>query len=107
MMIEPTDSESKAELDRYCDAMIAIKQEVNAIAEGSMDKLDNPLKNAPHTAEILLANDWTHPYTRHQAAYPAPWLKEHKFWTSVGRIDTAFGDRNFVCSCLPIEAYAE
>jgi glycine dehydrogenase len=107
MMIEPTESESKAELDRYCDAMIAIKQEVNAIAEGSMDKLDNPLKNAPHTAEILLANDWTHPYTRHQAAYPAPWLKEHKFWTSVGRIDNAFGDRNFVCSCLPIEAYAE
>jgi glycine dehydrogenase len=105
MMIEPTESESKAELDRFCDAMIAIKQEVNAIASGDLDKLDNPLKNAPHTAATLLADDWDHPYTRHQAAYPAPWLKEHKFWTSVGRIDNAFGDRNFVCSCLPIEAY--
>jgi len=106
MMIEPTESESKAELDRYCDAMISIKEEINAIASGAMDKLDNPLKNAPHTAETLLADDWNHAYTRHQAAYPAPWLKEHKFWTSVGRIDNAFGDRNFVCSCLPIEAYS-
>jgi glycine dehydrogenase len=105
MMIEPTESESKAELDRFCDAMIAIKQEINAIASGDLDKLDNPLKNAPHTAETLLADDWNHAYSRHQAAYPAPWLKEHKFWTSVGRIDNAFGDRNFVCSCLPIEAY--
>ena len=105
MMIEPTESESKAELDRYCEAMIAIKQEINAIASGAMDKLDNPLKNAPHTAETLLADDWNHAYTRNQAAYPAPWLKEHKFWTSVGRIDNAFGDRNFVCACLPIEAY--
>ncbi len=107
MMIEPTESESKAELDRYCDAMIAIKQEINAIASGAMDKLDNPLKNAPHTAETLLADEWHHSYTRNQAAYPAPWLREHKFWTSVGRIDNAFGDRNFVCSCLPIEAYAD
>lgn len=105
MMIEPTESESKAELDRFCDAMIAIKQEVNAIASGDLDRLDNPLKNAPHTAETLLADDWNHTYSRHQAAYPAPWLKEHKFWASVGRIDNAFGDRNFVCSCLPIEAY--
>jgi len=105
MMIEPTESESKAELDRFCDAMIAIKQEIKAIASGDLDKLDNPLKNAPHTAETLLADDWNHAYTRHQAAYPAPWLKEHKFWTTVGRIDNAFGDRNFVCSCLPIEAY--
>jgi glycine dehydrogenase len=85
--------------------MIAIKQEVNTIASGDLDKLDNPLKNAPHTAETLLADDWNHAYTRNQAAYPAPWLKDHKFWTSVGRIDNAFGDRNFVCSCLPIEAY--
>ncbi len=105
MMIEPTESESKAELDRFCDAMIAIKQEVNAIASGDMDKLDNPLKNAPHTAATLLSDDWNHAYSRQQAAYPAPWLKEHKFWTVVGRIDNAFGDRNFVCSCLPIEAY--
>ncbi|TYQ25060.1 aminomethyl-transferring glycine dehydrogenase [Pseudanabaena sp. UWO310] len=105
MMIEPTESESKAELDRFCEAMIAIKQEVKAISIGDLDKLDNPLKNAPHTAESLLADQWAHPYTRQQAAYPAPWLKEHKFWTSVGRIDNAFGDRNFVCSCLPLEAY--
>ncbi|MFN9607614.1 MAG: hypothetical protein ACK571_05025, partial [Pseudanabaena sp.] len=83
----------------FCDAMIAIKQEVNAIASGAMDKLDNPLKNAPHTAEPLLADDWSHAYSRHQAADPEPWLKEHKFWASVGRIDNAFGDRNFVCSC--------
>ena len=107
MMIEPTESESKAELDRYCEAMIAIKQEVNAIASGAMDKLDNPLKNAPHTAEALLADDWNHAYSRNQAAYPAPWLKEHKFWASVGRIDNAYGDRNFVCSCLPLEAYED
>ncbi len=105
MMIEPTESESKMELDRYCDAMIAIKEEINAIAAGVMDKLDNPLKNAPHTAEALLADDWNHAYTRNQAAYPAPWLKEHKFWTSVGRIDSAYGDRNFICSCPPIEDY--
>ncbi|MBD2178756.1 aminomethyl-transferring glycine dehydrogenase [Pseudanabaena sp. FACHB-1998] len=107
MMIEPTESESKAELDRFCEAMIAISQEIKAIASGAMDKLDNPLKNAPHTAATLLADDWNHAYSRSQAAYPAPWLKEHKFWTSVGRIDNAFGDRNFVCSCLPIEAYNE
>ncbi|MBD2150451.1 aminomethyl-transferring glycine dehydrogenase [Pseudanabaena sp. FACHB-1277] len=107
MMIEPTESESKAELDRFCEAMIAIKHEVKAIASGEMDQLDNPLKNAPHTAAALLADDWNHPYTRQQAAYPAPWLREHKFWTSVGRIDNAYGDRHFVCSCLPLEAYKD
>jgi len=107
MMIEPTESESKTELDRFCEAMIAIKHEVKAVASGEMDKLDNPLKNAPHTAAALLIDDWQHPYSRQQAAYPAPWLKEHKFWTSVGRIDNAYGDRHFVCSCLPLEAYSE
>jgi glycine dehydrogenase len=107
MMVEPTESESKAELDRFCDAMIAIREEIRAIESGVMDRSDNPLKNAPHTAESLMAEEWQHPYSRQQAAYPAPWLREHKFWTVVGRIDNAFGDRNFVCSCLPLEAYAE
>jgi len=105
MMVEPTESESKAELDRFCDAMIAIRQEIANIELGLMDATNNVLKNAPHTAISLLCGEWNHPYSREQAAYPAPWTKEHKFWPSVGRIDNAFGDRNFVCSCLPIEAY--
>jgi glycine dehydrogenase len=106
IMVEPTESESKEELDRFCDAMIAIRQEIAEIESGKMDAEDNLLKNAPHTAESLIAGEWTHPYSREQAAYPAPWTRESKFWPSVGRIDAAFGDRNFVCSCLPMEAYA-
>jgi len=105
MMVEPTESESKAELDRFCDAMIAIYQEISQIESGAMDATNNMLKNAPHTAISLLCGEWNHPYSREQAAYPAPWTKEHKFWPSVGRIDNAFGDRNFVCSCLPMDAY--
>jgi glycine dehydrogenase len=105
IMVEPTESESKAELDRFCDALIAIRAEIAAIESGKMDAQDNLLKNAPHTAESLIAGEWTHGYTREQAAYPAPWTREHKFWPSVGRIDAAFGDRNFVCSCLPMDAY--
>ena len=105
VMIEPTESESKEQLDRYCDAMLAIYKEAEAIAEGTIDSEDNPLKNAPHTAESLICGDWSHPYTREQAAYPAPWTKEHKFWTSVGRIDNAYGDRNLVCSCVGMDAY--
>ncbi|WP_373282728.1 aminomethyl-transferring glycine dehydrogenase [Planktothrix agardhii] len=105
MMVEPTESESKAELDRFCDAMIAIYQEISEIESGAMDATNNMLKNAPHTAISLLCGEWNHPYSREQAAYPAPWTKEHKFWPSVGRIDNAFGDRNFVCSCLPMDAY--
>ena len=105
MMVEPTESESKAELDRFCDAMIAIRREIAEIESGKMDAQDNVLKNAPHTVESLLATEWHHPYEREQAAYPAPWTREHKFWPAVGRIDNAFGDRNFVCSCLPMEAY--
>lgn len=105
MMVEPTESESKAELDRFCDAMIAIRQEISEIESGKMDAINNLLKNAPHTAISLLCGEWNHPYSREQAAYPAPWTKEHKFWPAVGRIDNAFGDRNFVCSCLPMEAY--
>ena len=106
IMVEPTESESKQELDRFCDALIAIREEVAAIESGKMDLHDNLLKNAPHTAESLIIGEWKHPYSREQAAYPAPWNKEYKFWPSVGRIDAAFGDRNFVCSCLPMEAYS-
>jgi glycine dehydrogenase len=105
MMVEPTESESKPELDRFCDAMIAIYQEISQIESGAMDATNNMLKNAPHTAISLLCGEWNRPYSREQAAYPAPWTKEHKFWPSVGRIDNAFGDRNFVCSCLPMDAY--
>ncbi|WP_424099239.1 aminomethyl-transferring glycine dehydrogenase [Moorena producens] len=105
MMVEPTESESKEELDRFCDAMIAIRQEIKAIESGQVDQRDNQLKNAPHTAEALMVSEWTHPYTREEAAYPAPWLREHKFWPVVGRIDNAFGDRNLVCSCEGMEAY--
>ncbi|OKH33073.1 glycine dehydrogenase (aminomethyl-transferring) [[Phormidium ambiguum] IAM M-71] len=107
VMVEPTESESKAELDRFCDAMIAIRQEIAEIESGKVDAENNVLKNAPHTAETLITDDWNRPYSRTQAAYPAPWLKEHKYWPPVSRIDNAFGDRNFVCSCLPMEAYNE
>lgn len=106
VMVEPTESESKEELDRFCDAMISIRQEVAEIESGKADSHDNVLKNAPHTAEVLIADEWNHPYSRTQAAYPAPWTREHKFWPVVGRIDNAFGDRNFVCACLPMEAYS-
>jgi glycine dehydrogenase len=106
IMVEPTESESQAELDRFCDALIAIRQEIKEIEAGKADIQDNPLKNAPHTVESLLCAEWHHPYSREQAAYPVPWTREYKFWPSVGRIDAAFGDRNFVCSCLPMEAYS-
>lgn len=105
VMVEPTESESKQELDRFCDAMIAIRAEIAEIEKGNVDAQNNVLKNAPHTAESLMVDEWNHPYTRAQAAYPTPWTREHKFWPAVGRIDNAFGDRNFVCSCLPMEAY--
>jgi glycine dehydrogenase len=106
MMVEPTESESKEELDRFCEAMIAIREEIRAIEEGRSDRKDNTLKHAPHTAQILLADTWNHSYSREQAAYPAPWTREHKFWPAVSRIDNAYGDRHFVCSCLPMEAYS-
>ena len=106
IMVEPTESESKEELDRFCDAMISIRKEIEEIESGKVDAENNVLKNAPHTAENLITSEWNHPYSREQAAYPAPWTREHKFWPTVGRIDNAFGDRNFVCSCLPMEAYA-
>ncbi len=106
LMIEPTESESKEELDRLCDALIAIREEARAIEEGTVDAKDNVLKNAPHTAAAITSDEWSHPYTREQAAFPAPWVREHKFWPPVARIDNAYGDRNLVCVCPPIEDYA-
>lgn len=105
-MIEPTESESLAELDRFCDAMISIRQEIADIEDGRADPDDNVLRNAPHTAAQVTADNWSHPYSRRQAAFPAPWLNEAKFWPAVGRIDNAFGDRNLFCECVPVEAYS-
>ena len=105
MMIEPTESESKAELDRFCDAMIAIREEIRAIETGEADRADNVLKNAPHTLNRITADEWTHPYSRTQAAYPAQWVRQSKFWPSTARIESAYGDRNLVCSCPPTDSY--
>jgi glycine dehydrogenase len=107
MMIEPTESESKDELDRFCDAMIAIREEIREIETGAADREDNVLKNSPHTEAEVTADDWPHPYSRRQACFPLPWLSESKFWPPVGRVDNAYGDRNLVCTCEPLEAYAE
>jgi len=104
LMVEPTESESLDELDRFCDAMIAIHAEIQAVESGSMDPRNNPLKNAPHTAATVTATAWDRPYPREQAAFPAPWLRSHKFWPAVGRIDNVYGDRNLFCSCVPIPA---
>jgi glycine dehydrogenase len=102
LMVEPTESESKEELDRYCDAMIVIHGELTAIENGELDRADNPLKRAPHTASTVTSDDWNRPYSRQQAAWPAPWLRNHKFWPSVSRVDNVYGDRNIFCSCLPV-----
>jgi len=107
LMIEPTESESKPELDRFCEAMMAVHAEMTAVLDGTADGLDNPLKNAPHTAESVLSDRWDHPYGREQAAFPLAYLREHKFWPSVGRIDNVHGDRNLICTCEPMEAYAQ
>ena len=106
LMVEPTESESREELDRFCDAMISIREEVRAIEEGRMDREDNPLKHAPHTAAMVLADDWTHAYAREVAAYPIKSLRETKYWPPVGRADNVYGDRNLFCSCVPIDAYS-
>ena len=102
LMIEPTESENQAELDRFCDALISIKGEIDAMENGDTNSV---LKNSPHTEEMLTADTWDFPYTRQQAAYPLPYLRENKFWPSVGRVDDAYGDRNLICSCNPIEDY--
>ncbi len=107
LMVEPTESEPLSELDRLCDALISIRGEIQAIVDGEADPEDNVLKNAPHTARFVNRNDWTHPYGREEAAYPVPGLIEHKFWPYVRRVNNAFGDRNLVCACPPIEEYAE
>ena len=106
LMIEPTESESLAELDRFIDAMITIREEIRAIEEGRMDRENNPLKHAPHTAEVVLAAEWDRPYSREQAAYPADWVRAAKVWPSVSRIDNVYGDRNLFCVCIPVEEYA-
>jgi glycine dehydrogenase len=107
LMIEPTESESKAELDRFCDAMIAIRAEIASIAAGRLDRADNPLKHAPHTAAEVMADVWTHAYTRTQAAFPLPWVAASKYWPPVKRVDNVYGDRNLICTCAPLEAYAQ
>jgi glycine dehydrogenase len=105
MMIEPTESEAKTELDRLCDALMLIRAEIQEIADGRQPKTNNLLKNAPHTASIVTAQEWARPYSREQAAFPAPWVRDHKFWPSVSRIDEAYGDRHLVCSCPPTDSY--
>jgi glycine dehydrogenase len=106
LMIEPTESESKAELDRFCEAMIMIRAEIQDIIDGRQPRANNLLKNAPHTVSTVTASEWDRPYSREQAAFPAPWVRDRKFWPSVGRIDEAYGDRNLVCICPPVDAYS-
>ena len=107
LMIEPTESESKAELDRLCDALIAIRAEITRIERGELSRTDNMLKHAPHPAHVVTADEWPHAYTRHEASYPAAWLHEHKYWPPVCRVDNAYGDRNLVCTCPAPESYGE
>jgi glycine dehydrogenase len=107
LMIEPTESEPKAELDRFCDALIAIRDEVRAIERGTADREDNPLKHAPHTMRAVVSDAWSHKYGREEAAFPAPWTRDRKFWPAVARVESAYGDRHLVCSCIPTDAYAE
>jgi len=107
LMVEPTESESKKELDLFCDAMISIRKEIDEVEKGMYPAGENVLKHAPHTAAMLVSDSWTNPYSREKAAYPLPGLRQHKFWPSVGRVDNAYGDRHLVCSCLPVEAYLE
>ena len=106
LMIEPTESETIDELDRYCDALISIREEVRAIEQGTFPRDNNPLKNAPHTAEVVVSDHWNFPYSREQAAYPAPWTRTRKFWPSVARINNVYGDRNLICACPPVEEYS-
>jgi glycine dehydrogenase len=105
IMIEPTESESKSEMDRYIDALISIRAEIEEVKSGKMDRKNNPLKNAPHTADMVASTEWIFDYSREQAAYPLPYLRQKKFWPSVARVDNVHGDRNLVCSCAPIEDY--
>ena len=107
LMIEPTESESRYELDRFCSAMIAIRNEIAEIDAGTLDRADNPLKHAPHTAAAVTADEWKHTYGRERAAYPVAGLKQFKFWPAVGRIDNPYGDRNLICTCPPLDDQTE
>ena len=107
IMIEPTESEDKPELDRFCDALISIREEIAAVENGTSDKLDNPLKNAPHTQAVICADEWNHSYTRQQAAFPLYYVTQNKFWPSIARVNNTYGDRNLICSCEPVESYME
>jgi glycine dehydrogenase len=104
-MIEPTESEDKSELDRFIEAMIAIRQEIDKVEKKQWPLEDNPLVNSPHTMEMVTSTEWKHPYSREVAALPLAWVKANKFWPSVGRVDNAYGDRNVVCACPPLEDY--
>lgn len=107
LMIEPTESEPKHELDRFCEALIAIKNEITQVEDGTLDKVDNPLKNAPHTVSVITSNEWEHPYSRQTAAFPLPYVLERKFWPAVGRVNDTHGDRSLICACPPVESYLE
>lgn len=107
IMVEPTESEDKAELDRFCDALLSIRKEIKAIEDGTADKADNPLKHAPHTQHVVCADEWNHAYSRQQAAFPLEYVKENKFWPSVSRVNNTHGDRNLICTCEPVSSYAE
>jgi glycine dehydrogenase len=107
LMIEPTESEARDELDRFCDAMLAIRAEIQSVIDGTVDPKDNVLKHAPHTVAVVMADEWTRPYPRSAAAFPLPWLRTHKVWPTVGRIDNPYGDRNLQCACPPLTEYAE
>ncbi|WP_293298174.1 aminomethyl-transferring glycine dehydrogenase [Pedobacter sp. UBA4863] len=107
LMVEPTESEPKHELDRFCDALIAIRNEISEVEAGTLDKVDNPLKNAPHTAAVVTGNDWNHGYSRQTAAFPLPYVAAYKFWPSVGRVNDSHGDRSLICACPPLESYME
>jgi len=105
MMIEPTESEGLEELDRFCEAMISIRNEIAEVETGLSDKINNVIVNAPHTQKVICADDWTRPYPRSKAAFPLSWVNDNKFWPAVGKVDNAYGDRNLICSCAPIESY--
>jgi glycine dehydrogenase len=107
LMVEPTESESLAELDRFCDAMITIREEITAVQEGKLDAVDNPLTNSPHTLDDITASTWEHPYSREQAAYPVESLRQGKYWASVNRVDNVYGDRNLYCACPAIDSYRD
>ena len=107
IMIEPTESEDKAELDRFCDALLSIREEIKAIEEGKADKKDNALKNAPHTQFVVTADEWNHSYSRQQAAFPLHYVTQNKFWPAVARVNNTYGDRHLMCTCEPIESYME